>query len=170
MKNHDLLIRNIRHLSILFVILFSTQAFAEAKVAMEVIAEKDVVEVNKKGKEVKKRLLAEQTIPGDVLFMTIKYKNSGDESAKNVKIDNPIPAGTIFQANSAWGDNVEIQYSIDGGKTFKKPTELTYQVENSKGEKEKKKANPEQYNAVRWVVNEIPAGGKGNVGFSVMVQ
>src|SRR5690606_1504043 len=113
---------------------------------------------------------ATETVPGDVLFYTIRYSNTGDEPARNAQLDNPVPAGTAYQANSAWGDNSDILFSIDGGKTFKKASNLTYQVTGNNGQAENRQAAPEQYNAIRWVIEEIAVGAEGRSGFSVVVQ
>jgi uncharacterized repeat protein (TIGR01451 family) len=167
------LARFLKGLSVLVVfagLLLSGLAYAAPKMSMSVVAEKEVVEVTEKGKKIKKRVLAENTSPGDVLFMTISYNNSGDESVKNAKIDNPIPAGTVFKANSAWGDDADVYYSVDDAKTFDKPGKLRVTSVNKKGKEVTKKAKPDQYDAVRWVVSEIPAGKTGQVGFSVVVQ
>lgn len=154
----------------LVLLAFSSLVFAAPQVTLEVLAEKDVVEVNKKGKEIKKRVVAKDTVPGDVLFYTISYKNSGDETAINVQIDNPIPAGTVYQDQSAGGENSQVLFSIDAGKSFKTASNLTYEVKDEKGKVKTQAALPEQYNVIRWVVADIPANGKGSVGFSVVVK
>jgi len=153
----------------LAISLFATIAFAAPKVSLDIIAEKDVVEVNDKGEQITRRVETSDTLPGDILFYTIRYNNSGDESARSVQLDNPIPTGTTYIDNSAWGDNADISFSIDGGKSFKKPANLTYQI-TREGKQENRQAIPEQYNAIRWVISEIPAGSKGTTGFSVIVQ
>lgn len=149
--------------------LFAATAFAAPQVSLDIIAEKDVVEVNDKGEQITRRMEASDTVPGDVLFYTIRYSNSGDESARSVQLDNPVPAGTTYIDGSAWGDNADTSFSIDSGKTFKKPANLTYQITRD-GKQENRQAIPEQYNAIRWVINEIPAGAEGSTGFSVIVQ
>lgn len=149
--------------------LFAAISFAAPKVSLDIIAEKDVVTVNDKGEEVTRRVETSDTLPGDILFYTIHYHNSGDESARSVRLDNPIPDGTTYIDSSAWGDNADISFSIDSGKSFKKPVNLTYQITRD-GVQESRQAIPEQYNAIRWVISEIPAGSKGTTGFSVIVQ
>ncbi len=154
-------------------LLLSVTAFAAPQVSMEVIAEKEIVEVDKKGKKVTKRVVAEDTVPGDVLFYTIRYKNTGDEAATNITVNNPIPQGTTYRAKSAWGQEGEIFFSIDekaDNQVFKKASQLSYQITDKDGKAEKKVASPEQYRSIRWVIAEIPENGKGEVGFSVVVN
>ena len=138
---------------------------AKSIVSISITAEKEVT-VNK----VKKMVVAKDIKPGDVIFYTINYINSGDSAATNAVLDDPIPQGTIYIPGTAYGNDTENTFSIDGGKTFKKPSVLTYEVRQPGGKTEKKVASPEQYTHIRWVINIIPAGGKGQVGFQVKVK
>ena len=63
-----------------------------------------------------------------------------------------------------------ITFSIDDGKTFKKPSLLTYEVKNQNGAMEKRTASPEEYTHIRWVIDKIDAGAKGTVGFQVKIK
>ena len=146
------------------VLLFSVQVFAEALISVSMKAEKEVT-VNK----VIKRVAADKVNPGDVIFYTINYVNSGDKEATNSFLDDPIPKGSVYIPGSAFGDNTEITFSIDGGKTFKKPSLLTYEVKVN-GKMEKRIASPEQYTDIRWTVSVIPARGSGQIGFKVRVK
>jgi uncharacterized repeat protein (TIGR01451 family) len=163
-----------KFLAPLFVALGTTFASALAGAApvieLNILAEKELVETSPEGEQVRRRVSAADAAPGEVIFYTLRYSNTGDEAARNVRIDNPVPDGTEYQADSAWGDNSEILFSIDGGTTYKGPANLTYETTNNQGRSEQRRAQPEQYNAVRWIVTEIPAGQQGSVGFSVVVQ
>jgi len=156
--------------SILFSGLVSGLVMAAPKIQLNISAEKEVVELDKKGKEMKKRVAAEETVPGDRLFYTISFNNSGDEVATEARIDNPIPDGTAYIGKSVWGENSDILFSIDDGKSFDKPSKLTYEVTDSKGKTKTKTAEPEKYTHIRWVISEIPAGSEGSVGYTVLVQ
>ena len=155
---------------ITMLLMLTVSAFAAPQVSLEVTAEKDVIETNEQGEQVTRRVTAADTVPGDVLFYTIRYRNSGDEAARSVQVNNPIPDGTEYQANSAWGDGAEILFSIDGGTSFKKPSNLTYQTIGRDGAQENRQAAPEQYNAIRWTIEEIVPGADGSAGFSVIVK
>ena len=145
--------------------LFSISAFAAPELSLEVKAERDAKVTDENGKTTTKRISAESASPGETIFYTITYTNTGDEAATNVKVDNPVPDGASYVDGSAWGDNSDLLFSIDGGKTYKKASALTYNVEGKT-----RTAAPEQYNAVRWVVKEIKAGSEGSVGFSAVVK
>ena len=54
-------------------------------------------------------------------------------------IEDPIPKGTTYLANSANGE-AEITFSSDKGKTFAPPVRLTYEVKLPSGAVEKRVA------------------------------
>lgn len=157
--------RMIPLLIILVALLISAEASARAQVSISIKAEKEVT-VDKQTK----RIVADKVEPGDVIFYTMSYVNSGDEAATNAVLDDPIPKGSLYVAGSAFGDGAEITFSIDGGKTFKKPSLLTYEVELPGAKIEKRTASPEQYTHIRWTISMIPAHGSGQVGFQVRVK
>jgi uncharacterized repeat protein (TIGR01451 family) len=159
----------LRAISLMVSMSIAATTWAAPQISLEVQAEKEVTVVNDDGESEVQRRTADNASPGDELFYTIRYRNSGDESATNVKIDNPIPEGAAYVADSAWGQDSEIFFSIDGGQTFKKPGSLTYSVDTD-GEKSSKQAEPERYTHIRWVVSEIPAGSAGEAGFQARVQ
>jgi len=143
-------------------------AWAAPKINLLLTAEKDVV-VEENGEKVTKRIEATEVIPGETLIYTISYENSGDESATNVAIVDPIPEGSSYIPGSA-SQVDKLTFSIDNGKSYKKPLLLTYEVTDSTGNKEKKVASPEKYTHIRWVIPAIEAGGKGAVSFKVLMK
>jgi uncharacterized repeat protein (TIGR01451 family) len=150
-------------------LLGSTVAMAAPEVALDMTAERMVETTNEEGETVRERRPASEVEPGDVVYYTIQYSNSGDEPATNVEIDNPLPEGTSYVSDSAWGEGSRILFSIDDGQTFKEPASLTYTVEKD-GQKRARKADPEEYSHIRWVVDRIPADSSGEVGFEARVQ
>jgi uncharacterized repeat protein (TIGR01451 family) len=149
----------------LVFLMISAEVFAKPLISVNMKAEKEVT-VNK----VTKMVPADKINSGDVIFYTVHYVNSGDESATDAFLDDPIPKGTVYIPGSAFGDKAEINFSIDDGKTFKKPSLLTYEVKAPNGKMEKKVASPEQYSHIRWTVSVIPSRGGGQVGFKVRVK
>ncbi|HBG06882.1 MAG: hypothetical protein A2075_05860 [Geobacteraceae bacterium GWC2_58_44] len=143
-------------------------AWAQPKVEITVKAEKEVT-VSVKGKQVKKMIAAKGIQPGEELIYTLSYANSGTEAAKNVVISDPIPAGTAFIPGSA-SEVGDLTFSIDHGKSFKKPTLLTYESKGGDGKSQKRVASPEDYTDIRWTIPSVPAGGKGSVTFRVKVK
>ena len=143
-------------------------AWGQPNVAITIKAQKEVT-VTIQGKQVKKKIAAKGVQPGDEIIYTLSYVNSGNEAATDVKISDPIPAGTVYIPGSA-SEAAELTFSIDKGKSFKKATLLTYEVKGSDGKMQKKAASPEDYTDIRWILASVPAGGKGSVTFKVKVK
>lgn len=149
----------------LFLTLASVAAMAAPQISIETRVEKEVRVTDANGETRVERVTADTVSPGETLFFTLSFSNSGDEAATNVKLDNPIPEGTRYVGNSAWGQDADILFSIDQGQTFKQPAMLTYSVDGAESQ-----ASPEQYTNVRWLIGSIPAGSSGEAGFSATVQ
>ena len=151
--------------------LVASPAFAEGKpkMTMDMKAEKDIVVVEN-GKQIRKRVEAISQVAGETVIYSIAYRNEGDGVATGVKFDNKIPANTAYVADSAKGPGTEITFSIDDGKTYKQPAQLTYEVVNAQGRKETVKASPEKYTDIRWVIPQVPAGGSGSLSYEVRVK
>jgi uncharacterized repeat protein (TIGR01451 family) len=145
-------------------------AFAAPNIAIENrIEQRQVVTVN--GREEVRLVPTQTTAPGSVLRITIAYRNTGDQPAKDVVLTNPVPAGTYYLNGSATTRaGVQTEFSIDGGKSYKKPTLLTYEVKLPNGSVETQIASPDQYTHIRWQLASVPAGGSGDVSFEALVQ
>ena len=152
------------------LLLMSLGLQAAPQVSLSVTAEREVQVTDANGQSHTELQPADDASPGDVLVYTLRYQNSGDEAARNVKLDNPIAEGNAYIGDSAWGAGADIQFSIDGGQTFKKPAALTWAGSDGKGGKETRKATPEQYNAIRWVIGEIPPASSGEAGFRARIK
>jgi uncharacterized repeat protein (TIGR01451 family) len=150
------------------VLALSPAAWAKPKVNITIKAEKEVV-VIEQGTKVKRLMEATGVEPGEEILYTLNYRNTGDEAATNIVISDPIPSGTMYIPGSAT-DTGELTFSIDHGKTFKKSALLTYEVTNASGKMEKRVASPEAYTDIRWVIQSLPAGGKGSVNFKVKTK
>ena len=153
----------------LALVIAPVSAWAQPKVTVEVKAEKEIVVV-KDGKKITKRVAADEIEPGNTLIYTVRYANNGDEKATSVKVNNPVPEGTAYVSGSATGKGSSILFSIDGGKTFNTPRKLTYEERLANGKTKKRKAGPEKYTHIRWVIDEIPPGRHGALGFRVKVK
>lgn len=159
----------IRAVVVTALLMVPALAFAAPKITMQVKASKEVT-VKQNGKNVTKMMPVKGVNPGDVITYTITYKNEGNELAKDVVINDPIPEGCIYLAETAEGKGADITYSIDKGKTYNKPTILTYEAATPGGKSEKRVATPDDYTHIRWVVDSVPAGGSGKVSFKVKVK
>jgi len=161
-----------KHVSLIVVLALLTlpmAAMAKPLISVSITAEKEVKEV-KDGQKITRKIPAYKIDAGDVIFYTLNFINSGNETATSVVLDDPVPMGTVYLPGSAFGTGAEISFSIDGGKSFKKPSLLIYEVRNPNGTVEKRTATPEEYTNIRWLINRIEAGAKGTVGFQVRIK
>ena len=160
-------------LSIVFLAMFLLAmplgAWAKPAIVLEVTSAREVVE-KIDGKEVRKIVPTAKIEPGQTLIYTLKYRNDGDEKATDVAINNPIPDNTVYVVGSATGAGSEISFSIDGGKSFKQPTLLTYEITDSTGKAVKKMVAPAEYTHIQWLVREIAPGQRGEMLFQVKVK
>ncbi len=150
--------------SALTLICFTSNAAAAPQVEVSITAEKEVT-VKENGKKVTKRVKAEEILPGDVVFYTLSFTNNGDEAATEVALVDPIPENTAYIAGSAFGEGADIAFSIDQGRSYQKPTLLTYTVNGKK-----QIASAEEYTHIRWLVKSIAPAKSGMVGFQVVVK
>lgn len=156
----------------LTIMLLGIAAISQAapQVSINTIAEKEeVVIVN--GEQQRRFIPAETSVTGDTLRFTVHYSNTGDEPATGVILNNPVPTGAIYLADSASQTGVDnLQFSIDGGATYKKPNLLTYSVISAEGKTETRIAPPTEYTHIRWTINSLPPGGAGNVSYKALVE
>jgi uncharacterized repeat protein (TIGR01451 family) len=153
----------------LLLLLSVAVAWAAPRMSISITTSKEVTEtVN--GAKVKKLLPTKQAAAGDTLVYSLAYSNSGNEAATDAVINNPVSAGMSYIDNSASGDGADITFSIDGGKTYKKPSLLTYEIKQPNGSVQKYTARPEEYTHIRWTIRQVPAGKGGTLGFSVRVK
>jgi uncharacterized repeat protein (TIGR01451 family) len=162
--------RNLLGVTLFMAVLSLPQVVcAKPLVSVGIQAEKEVSVVTK-GKKVITRVAATKIAPGDVILYTLKFVNSGDEPAINAVFDDPVPKGTVYLAGTALGENSDITFSIDGGLTFNKPSQLNYVVKGPGNRTENRIAPPEDYTHIRWVVSTIPAQGSGQLVFQVRMK
>jgi len=124
---------------------------------------------DKKGKikKIKKWVKATKVVPGTVVRYVDTIHNSSADPLSTVAIKNPINEHLTYMADSAKAEsNATITYSVDGGKHFATPSKLF--VTDKKGKKHR--AQPKQYNAIQWVIAEVPAKGTVKVEFKAKLK
>ena len=101
---------------------------------------------------------SQAVMPGDVLQYQLRFTNQRQGDARGVVFTNPVPAGLRYVDGSAGADrqDVTVEYSADGGKTFAKTPIVTEVVA---GRRVQKPASPAQYTHVRWTVRGSIASG-----------
>ena len=147
-------------------------AYAQARPAGGNIEFKNTAEVEVEvkaadGKTEKKRGPVQKAVPGTVIFYTSTFKNVSAKPAGNIVINNPIPANTTLMAASAYGENMDIGYSADGGKTWATADKL--KVKGADGKE--RAAALSELTHIRWTVRgELAPGKQDEAGFRVVVN
>ena len=157
---------------LLFSLAASAGSLALAQAGGGNIEFKNVAEIETEvkgadGKVEKKRGPVQKAIPGTVIIYTSSFKNIGSRGAGNISVNNPIPANTTLVAGSAYGENTEINYSADGGKTWATADKVKLKGADGK----ERAAGVSEITHIRWTLkNELPAGKQSEVGFRVVVN
>jgi uncharacterized repeat protein (TIGR01451 family) len=155
--------------SALLLLLFSSAALAAPRLSIEIAATKEISAIEN-GKSVQKKVPAKEGYPGDVLTYAITYKNDGDANAVGAQIVDPIPAATTYLPGSATTGDVELAFSIDGGKSYSAEP-VTYTIADEKGVNVRKTATPEMYTHIKWkLLKPVLPGGTGTLEFKVKVK
>jgi uncharacterized repeat protein (TIGR01451 family) len=108
-------------------------------------AQKMVV-VNRGGKVSYQFKPATLVLPGETIQYNTSYQNISNKPADNINIVNPIPKHTVYLANSARGQNTNIQFSVDGGRTYGQVGTLRIRGRDGKTYV----AKPSDYTHIRW--------------------
>jgi uncharacterized repeat protein (TIGR01451 family) len=153
-----------------FSSLFAGHALVAQAQTVELVtkAEREI-EVVEKGVKSKKLLPPQKMVPGDEVFYTVTYTNKTAKPAENVTVTNPVPKNTRYRDGSAAGENAEITFSVDGGKTFATPDKLTVAAKD-KGATGVRPASGADYTHIRWVVKQnVAPGQSGSVRFRAVI-
>ena len=119
------------------------------------------------GKVGKKKVEAQKVVPGAEVTYTSTYRNIGQRAAGNIAIVNPVPANTTLVGGSAYGENTEIVFSADGGKTWAPANKV--KVVGADGKE--RPAGISEFTHIRWThKGELAPGKQGVVGFRVVVN
>ena len=128
--------------------------------------QKEEVSVNAAGEADTRLVEAETVVPGDRVVYTITFQNISDDAAEHVVITNPIAASLTYIDGSAFGPGTEIQFSVDGGKSFAERDALTVD-ENG----DVRPAEAKDFTHIRWVMQQdLAVGAQGMARFSAVLN
>ena len=90
-------------------------------------------------------------MPGDTLLYRLTFTNVQRDSVHNVQFNDPLPQGLLYVPGSARADrnDVTIEFSIDGGKTYSAQPMIEEKVN---GVVVRKPAPESKYTHVRWTL------------------
>jgi len=161
--------RNFLKMAAVVLMLLPMDAWAKPDVKVAITAEKQI-SVVENGQTVVKRVAAETVESGQTIFYTLTVTNNGDEKATNVVLNNPLPGGTAYVGESAFGEGATILFSADGGNHFDTPPRLRVTVKKADGSMEKQAAAPDQYTDIRWTLVEVLPGKSLTLGYEANVK
>ena len=150
----------------LILVALSFSAAAQAHLDVQTVVQKEEVFVNDLGVSDTRLVAADIVVPGEKVFYTITFTNISDETADNVVITNPIAADLIYVEGSGFGPGTDMQFSVDGGKSFATAAELTVTEDG-----ETRAAEASDYTHVRWVLkNNLDAGAQATARFAAVLE
>jgi uncharacterized repeat protein (TIGR01451 family) len=143
---------------------------AEPRIVVGVTMQKEVVVIDEQGREQVVLQDAATTRPGDTLVYRIHCANKGAAPALNARVVDPVPAGTQLIPGSLEAPGLEVQASVDGGRTFESYP-VRRPVTRPDGSREMEEVDPGAYTHVRWTAREPLAPGDGRTAlFKVKVR
>ena len=101
-------------------------------------------------REIRRWVPARRLDAGDEVHYTVKVRNPGEEPVSSVVVTKRLPFGVRYLPGSAAGPACKVQFSSDGGATFKAP-------EPPRANATRKNARPvpaAEYTHVRWVLDK----------------
>jgi uncharacterized repeat protein (TIGR01451 family) len=106
------------------------------------------------GREVYRFVPARLLEQGQVVYYTVRITNQTTVPLRNVAVVQPVPANTVYIADSAAGPGAAVSFSVDGGHTFATPEALIVEVDGTK-----QPAQAAQYTHIRWELRNPLAPG-----------
>ncbi len=138
----------------------------ERGIALNMVVYEEVEETNMVGNKITRLIDASSVVPGDRLVYVTTVSNHGKELAENVAIVNPIPEHTTYLEGSAEEKDASVSFSVDGGKHFDLPANLTVTDANDKP----RAATTKDYTHIRWILNSLPPKAEGKVMFRAQLD
>ena len=147
-------------------LLLSMVSMASANVSIASTSYQKMTKVLESGEKVEEWARASKVVPGTLIRYVNSLENAGNKVATKLVVNNPIPENMEYVADTAsCQDDCTVTYSIDGGKSFKKASELFL------GEGENRhQARPSEYTDIRWVVEKLDASSQSSVEYRARLK
>jgi hypothetical protein len=99
--------------------------------------------------------------PADQLIVNVRYTNTSEHVLDSLRITCPIPSDLRYVPQSASGPGSDVLFSVDSGRTFGRPEELTIATPDGV-----RSAEAADYTHVRWILRApLDAGAVGVARF-----
>jgi uncharacterized repeat protein (TIGR01451 family) len=92
---------------------------------------------------------------GDDVYYTIRVHNPGKDAVTDVVVTKRLPFGVHYKTGSAVGPACSVQFSVDGGATFK----ADVRPGRTGTDKARRKPEAVDYTHVRWLLSRPLAPG-----------
>ncbi|MBN8430366.1 DUF11 domain-containing protein [Microbulbifer salipaludis] len=139
-------------------------AFAAVELETRAFIEVAITDTN--GVQSKELQPVERAQPGQEVVFVITYRNTGEEPAENLVVNNRVPKEMVYVADSAQGESALIQVSVDGNR-FGSLQSL--QVTEADGSVRAAKAS--DVVALRWTLQgAVAPGDSGSVRYRAVLK
>lgn len=99
--------------------------------------------------------------PADQLIVNVRFTNTSEHVLDSLRITCPVPSDLRYVAQSASGPGSDVLFSVDSGRTFGRPEELTIATPDGV-----RNAEAADYTDVRWILRApLDAGALGVARF-----
>jgi len=148
------------------LLLFTVVNLAQANVSISSTSLQEVTKVTPSGEKIKEWAKTEKVVPGTVVRYVNTLKNSGATTATKLLVKNPIPNNMEYVAGSAaCQGSCSLSYSIDGGQSFKSPSELYVGVGENRH-----LAKASEYTDIRWIIDALAANSQSFVDYKARLK
>jgi uncharacterized repeat protein (TIGR01451 family) len=114
-----------------------------------------------------KLLPADRVVSGDQVLYTLEVRNTAATTVAIPLIVYPIPTHMVYVADSAVGPGGEVSFSIDGGRSFARPENLTRPAAQG----QLRAAVAADYTHIRWQLkNALKSNSVAFVRFRAVVK
>ena len=139
----------------------------DGPIKLHMTAEVEIETTTSTGTKEVKRVVPSKVVPGTEVLYTIDCTNAGATPAEAVVITNPVPEHMDYTPASAFGTDVMIDFSIDGGRTYDFPNNLVIRQPDGGT----RAAGPEEYTHIRWrLQSSLRPGEIRQVGFRATLE
>jgi len=99
--------------------------------------------------------------PADQLIVNVRFTNLSEHVLDSLRITCPVPSDLRYVPQSASGPGSDVLFSVDSGRTFGRPEELTIATPDGV-----RGAEAADYTHVRWILRApLDAGALGVARF-----
>lgn len=165
-------IKKVIRFAMLFAMLTSFTTLAQAQGPLESLLKVFEVRQVSTADGIEEALVeVDQAEPGSILEYVLTYTNTGDQALSGFVVKNPVPANTSYLTGSDTSSaGSSFTVSIDFGATYESEP-VTRIVKDANGDDKEIVIPPNQYNSIRWVVDEsLEAGSAMTMKYRVSID